>query len=217
MTKNYIQICMHTNCENQELCSKLKDNIANIPIEEINCLGSCKPKSRIDILYKGQLTKYGAQEIEHKGTTIIKPLGTDPLETIIKTVSSKNKMKIGLIHSLKADSPLTKVYNMLCTDIAKLETIPYESDTFTPDYIKQDSLDYLLFYSTKESDDGLAKAIYKHTTVPLLYHLTPNGYTNTQKRYDQLNEAGIEVYLFLPTENYRTTQDLIERLKKLGA
>ncbi len=126
-------------------------------------------------------------------------------------------MKIGLIHSLKIDSPLTKVYEMICKDTAKLETTLYDSDNFNPNLIKQDSLDCLLFYSTTEFDDGLAKAIYKHSTVPFLYHLTPDGRTNTPKRYDQLQEIGMEVYLFIEKENYRATKDLIERLKKLGA
>lgn len=220
---DYIKICTADYCGNGNLHKDVENALATtIPIHPVNCLGGCSYKQRVDITSQGQLTKYAGSEYVCNDKIIIKALGIDPLSTILEAIPKKipktnhATMKIGIIHSLKEDSPLTKVYEMLCKDIAKLETVLYASDTFTPDHIKQDSVDCLLFYSTNESDDGLAKAIHKHSKVPLLYHLTPDGCTNTPKRYDQLNESGIEVYLFLPKENYRTTQDLLERLKQLG-
>ncbi|GEM_PF-3217210 len=124
-------------------------------------------------------------------------------------------MKIGLINTLTEDSPLAKVFGMICKDVSHLETQIYQSEQFNPNQIQQDNLNYILMYGAIESDDGLAKAIHKHSSVPLLYLIIP-GYGREKERYNQLQETGIEVYHVLKTDQHRGSEDLIARLKKLG-
>ncbi len=124
-------------------------------------------------------------------------------------------MKIAIINTLKEESPIAKVYDMICKQTANLKTKIYQSESFNPTLIKQDNIDYILMYGATPQDDGLAKAIHKHSPIPFFYYLLP-GYGEHEKRYHELHNVGIEVYFAIKTETMKGSEDLIDRLRKLG-
>ena len=126
-------------------------------------------------------------------------------------------MKIGIINTSTESSPLAKTFEMLCKlpPHENIETQIYQSDQFNPTLIKQDNIDYILMYGATPQDDGLAKAIHKHSPIPFFYYLLP-GYGEHEKRYHELDKSGIEVYFAIKTETMKGSEDLIERLRQLG-
>ena len=121
-------------------------------------------------------------------------------------------MKIGII-TQNLESPIAKVLGIITEAKSSLEKEYFNADNFEPSYIPQHTLDALLIHGQSETDAGLAKAIRKHTAIPIIYFttdLTKETYTPT------LTEKNIEVYHIFERQNQRGAEKLFDRLKELG-
>lgn len=121
-------------------------------------------------------------------------------------------MKLGII-SYDKNSPIAKVMEIIAKTKAGLEVEQFEEDTFEPAYVQQQSIDVLFFVGLNESDAGLALAIKKHITQPLMY-LSVDNVVETYTKNLTANE--IEVYHVLETSERKGAESLLARLNELG-